>query len=1777
MISTCQHIKIRLGGNRNVVLPVGALLKQYKDNPDSALVRHFDLLFVQQSIGKLSRAAQLDLLPILLEGIASNQSSVIFNLFLRLLPLMHLPSRGSKEDEELRAKVGLTDTNDSEYLAMMLGKLILFNVTKAPVAAGARILPLGLSKEDYAFFALDGKEGVWDPKNPEGLSLPETKVTVLKFLASGAFNDAEKFIPACYAAADIDSRISSIGDDLIKRTSVSLEDEKIVLELYKIYKTSKPALRTGILLLLGKSKKATEYPLRIREIITASAQPTADGAPLPQGLEASKLRNAMFSFLNWVSRNGEKRNMEAIAPFTITFLTDSFEEMGWPLPQSTSTESLALRALAYETIGSMAKSVPSEFLEPNLQLVRWLFRSLREDSSNVSISIESAMAGLLNALSGTLDPEVEEALRHLLLKEITQDTEENEKAFRSTRFVAVRWANRCLKYSDVVARWIDVCALALKPGEKSDIAEEGGKGLDPYWCQLLQSSDDKKSDLVLPDWKSLVEAFFTPKSILDNDAHSNARLSGMNVETASVFGNFGTRMAAYAAAVAYCKRVLMIGALRDEVAIENADWERQMEVLIRTDKESRQKIRNHMSTIDTDTLSIYFTAAFEGMLRNEGKGLGDCGKSFIDLASLAPLKALGELAAHSMEVLPAVLSNDAATRLTSARALGLLAPHPSNCSAQIEAVLAKLIELLSSWKAAIGADQNKVNGCLVALGHVLSRAVFYGRRGQLPTAIVDSAFALLLEVLDEATDNSTKEAALIMLGQVCAANLITAEFIEKTSFTGKKLIEGVAAEAMKGSEKAISALGRLSLVFPEDESESSETEFGLILQKLYKLYELKQPEVHFTVGEALAVASSGWKSDSLLLTLDVDRQYHGEVERKFTLDHLVIKLLKNCKTTKPSLKKASGIWLFSLIQYCGHLREIQSRLRESQAAFMGLLSARDELVQETASRGLSLVYEQGDKELRERLVADLVASFTGTSTKIKVDEETELFEPGALPTGEGQSITSYKDIMSLAAEVGDQTLVYKFMSLASNAATWSTRAAFGRFGLSSILSDSSVDPKLYPVLYRYRFDPNPNVQRSMNDIWSALVKHPSGTISENYDAIMTDLLKNILGKEWRTRESCCSAIADLVQSSRFEKYEKYLSEIWTVAFKVLDDIKGSVRKSAEKLCQVLTGILVRQLEAGVASKNATAMLKEVMPFLFSTRGLESPSREVQGFAYDTLLKLVKSGGISLRPFIPMLVENVLGLLSLLEPDWVNHLAQNQAALRDKIDAARSAAISHSPLMESVERCLDLLDEDTMKALVPHLENVIKTAVGMPSKLGCAGVLVNLATRHSFVFRPHADHFLKLIEKAVLDRNSTVSASYAKSAGYLARLATDAQLLKLATFTKTQYFAAEDETRRQISAEILYAVSKHASDRFNALSAEFLPFVFFAKHDFDQQVRELCEKTWDENVGGSRAVLMYLTEIINLSSERLDSPKWTIKHTAALTIADVVSSASTDLGVNNATLIWPALEAALKLKTFEGKEKVINAFVAFTKSGKAFWSTDAKTAELMTKIAIREAKRNNMDYKPHAIRALGEYAEARADVDLFDLDLEVIKKDFDEALDEDKMDVDDEDKKAGKKEQMMINAGVGAIIRAAGVKPTSGKVAKLLKLIQPVFKSQKSDISTRLVFYERAKAFFVDVKEKKVHLNCYEDTIYQFFALLEVKSGAGTEMARTKRAEAANAMIGAMMEGCLAKDTTGGVWELMKKDLEEALSNERATGVKRLLEGSIAKIGPYSKGHDFKTT
>lgn len=412
--------------------------------------------------------------------------------------------------------------------------------------------------------------------------------------------------------------------------------------------------------------------------------------------------------------------------------------------------------------------------------------------------------------------------------------------------------------------------------------------------------------------------------------------------------------------------------------------------------------------------------------------------------------------------------------------------------------------------------------------------------------------------------------------------------------------------------------------------------------------------------------------------------------------------------------------------------------------------------------------------------------------------------------------------------------------------------------------------------------------------------------------------------------------------------------MWTLCFKVLDDIKGSVRNAAAELSRVLIGILIRTLEAdSTSSTDSRKMLENVLPFLFSHSGLESSAQEVQASSLHTLLEIIKKAkAITLRPFIPGLVENILGLLTGLESAAVNYVYLNAAKYNIKeheIDSIRLSSIRNGPLMEGIERCLDGLDEGSMAELSVKLLSAMKAAVGVPSKVcgigslkllhsylpfrqvGCALVLVSLSTRRLILFRPHADTFLKAIPKYLSDRNDTVLQSYAASLGYVARGASDGALLKVSGTAKGLYFDSDDDKSRLTAGEIVRAVAKHSTDRFTALASEFLPFVFLARHDENAGVKRLFEEVWNDNTGGPRAATLYLDEIVTLVLRHLSSPRWIVKHAAALAIASATEALSASQGrisEAEARMLWPALKQALADKTWEGKEKVLDGLVTF---------------------------------------------------------------------------------------------------------------------------------------------------------------------------------------------------------------------------------------------------------
>lgn len=90
------------------------------------------------------------------------------------------------------------------------------------------------------------------------------------------------------------------------------------------------------------------------------------------------------------------------------------------------------------------------------------------------------------------------------------------------------------------------------------------------------------------------------------------------------------------------------------------------------------------------------------------------------------------------------------------------------------------------------------------------------------------------------------------------------------------------------------------------------------------------------------------------------------------------------------------------------------------------------------------------------------------------------------------------------------------------------------------------------------------------------------------------------------------------------------------------------------------------------------------------------------------------------PYVPGLVDKFVTLLSSLEPGAVNYLhlnADKYNTTSKDIDRMRLNNLRGSPMMDAIERCLDLLDGETMKTFIPQLQKTIRKALGLPSKVG----------------------------------------------------------------------------------------------------------------------------------------------------------------------------------------------------------------------------------------------------------------------------------------------------------------------------------------------------------------------------------------------------------------------------------------------------------------------------
>ncbi|KAK9454580.1 proteasome stabiliser-domain-containing protein [Dipodascopsis uninucleata] len=1559
VVSICDHIDTRIKSS-DISLPAESLLVQFQNpkvDSDPTLVRNYSLKYLSAAIERLSSQEQANLVPEVVKNISKygQFQQRLFAILLKLLPNYKMPAKGSKDEDNLREKFGfIKNTKDSAFLSFHFRSLFLLqgNLLK-DLQIDRTIQMPGLHPSEVEFLTFNSK----DTFTPQQLT--RIKAAVLNFCA-GLFNDYDRFLIFLTASQDKTTSVSEMAEGLLKKVTVDYEEQSLVNELYSLF-LGGPGIqpvpfqfRLRILQLLSRSAKAANTMPSMVDTIRIGIVSTFP-----------KERLATVEFVRWTARQAADVILEPIARGLVDGLRNVIESTGLASEAVASAQDAGIRGFAFETIGLLCRRVPTIF-SSDLGIIEFLFNSLQHDSERLRPSIQESLSSIIPVLdrleAGALDN-----LRQLLLRQIKLGPDNS-----NCQFLALRYTIAAFPFSDPLARY--VCILGLDKDNKGEVISEAEKGLNAFLFRKLhrpelytKQLDYTSDEYIFPKFKEMLDLIF-----------SSWNESYKFTENAS---EITVPLSVFIESLKFLREILLISAWGQAGLEIDEGYKHKLEDILTYNEKARADVVALLGDLwATDTaLQAYMNAAFQSVCSTKS-GLSSIISLWVEFLCLGPSEMVFSYLDKIGLIETICLRQYNDDRILVAHALGLIASLSHAGDGNVSAILSRALNELETGSV----YSPKLDASILIVGYLLSRL---NARGKL--SYDSPKMSKILDVLIRNLESSNKNLLTVTIVSITQLalykNLRTCEPEELSRC--EQLLFKLAKE--DDVESAIFALAALTISYT-DKSKKLE-----VATRIYSLHEKKKIESLFSSGESLSCIAAGWQSTVLKRSIDIHDIIYSSPDDLNCLKSILDHILESCNTTKPSLRKASSVWLLSMIQFCGHLDFVSQKLTEIHYAFMRFLGDRDEIVQEMASRGLGLVYEKGSPAIRDDLVRSLIQSFTSDTrnpeTSGRVSNDTQLFEPGVIQSNEG-TVSTYKDIMSLASEAGDPSLVYKFMSLASSSAIWSTRKG-AAFGLGSILSKASLNDilgdnvrlskTLIPKLYRYKFDPNPSVQQSMRDIWNILVSDSSSTIAEYFDIILEELLARIGDREWRVRQASCAALQDLLDCTPTERYRESLEIIWKMSFRALDDIKESVRVQAMSLCRSLTNISVRSIDTdgGASKQSAAATLNILLPFLLGNSGLQSDATEVQAFALDTLLKLVQLGGSELRPFIPQLMDELLGLLSTLEPQAINYIALNAdkyGLTGDAIDATRLASIRSSPMMTAIDRCIDLLDQQSMKELVPKLQSTIKNSVGLPSKVACSRVLVTLVIRHLDLIRAYAERLMKVVITQFTNRNDTVASSFAVSAGYLCRVAKNETVVQLFHLAENYYFESEEERMRTISASLVSAVSSHASDKFVSLASSILPFVFLAKQDPEKRIKESFTRVWSDNTGGTGAIKLYMPEILQLSEKWLESRQWRVRQTIAYAIANASDSIGTD--VPQLDKLYEVLIKCLVGRSWDGKEHVLESLTNLSIKNKEKLLRDVRLRDSVLKILKTESKRNNPDYKIHAVKCLEKFGNE------FDIDI-----------------------------------------------------------------------------------------------------------------------------------------------------------------------------------------------
>ncbi|KAJ8329188.1 proteasome component M29 [Batrachochytrium dendrobatidis] len=1716
VISMCNHAHKRLKSSISIQVPVETLLQSFTKPSASVLQRNLILSFIEAGYSRLDTTESVRLLPLVLSGISTRSYAQRTTLLSIALPIIsnYKEKTGPGAAPQIKDPFDFkSNPEDLKFLLNCFMDVMLYTVPSSgrtmtarnaaeyantPVLTALDVIPPGSSK-DAVLLITNNLQAAWSKSN---LDVRDLKISLARFVMNVNFVPEkmfilEKFIIYIICAGDTFSEVQSIGNDGLKRSEKpNFEDPVTVFVLYSLYLGSNlPDSTTNRDGTSAKSK--TDYirgpvPTSIKQLVIEFLLRSALATNFIQlamqvafdalyGQKTThKLRSGGMSFVQWIARMSDTAKLEVVSPVLLTgllkFIDDYTEENG--------NDSESLRGFAYEAVGLLSKRVPAPF-QKDITILYNFFTAVSAEQRNVRVSVLEALFNMISAYKEVANDQVSRnEIEAILLANV-------DKAEHQARYAAVKYAVNLFPFSSPVGRYICILASA---DSKLEVREEAKKGLGFPEIGLIGGNEAEES-AILTEWKAKLPNINTTVAYLYS--MSKRLRTGITLGTLGSKWILNMPVETYTYQLEFLRRLIVLTAdpraqlnnfnkVEDPVSIVSAQTRDKLTVMLKHMWDSEHADANTMQ-VDKPKNHISGLLGYIHFIDEALKSPGADGvlqlvasTYLLELVSLGPLPLCMSYS-NKIDWIKSFLSTiKSETRMNMAHILGIIATVELTDSARLHSLKLLLTELYETAKDTSKQKSDIRHGAILGLGFVIGRIMY-----RYPKSDSILSQSLISSYLDAIVGGLGHDHSFIVIASCQALAEVGRYAPLKFSKESTSSIKSVLTQLIelsknmrdaKVQEAAIFAIGHIGLGSPEIVDDA--IAFVLTLPSIFS----KHAEMHFNIGDTVCTLLFGFQATHMIEFLDIPQitfppltSNTRDSESVSTPDptKAVSFVTKMLELLQPggaaATRKAVCIWLLCVVKYCGHTSHISENALAIHSAFSGLLGDRDEFTQEVASKGIGIIYDIGNQKVKDELVRSLVSTFTEGRRLApqSVTGDTQLFDNQTLgTTPDGSNITTYQSILSLAADMNQPDLVYKFMSLASHHSIWNSRRG-ASMGFESIAAQAERElqqhlPSLVPRLYRYQFDPNQKVAESMKNIWRALVKNPKKAMDTYMDLILEDILNSLGDRMWRTREASCAALADFLSGRQMSEMEPYLQRLWTMCFRALDDIKETVRNAAFLTCKTLTKMTVRYCDpSNVAVEQGQKIMDIIVPFLL-TKGLGSMAEEVRKFSLTTVLRLCKNGGVLLKPHITELVGTLLESLSSLEPQVMNYLtfhADKYNVTQEQLDTSRLSAARNSPMMDAIEQCIGQVDAKVVESLIPRLCTIIRKGIGLPTRAGTARFVYLLVQRLPLDFKPHADIVLKALSGTIQDRSPVVRKTFAVAIGHTCKLASDSAVARIITYLKKGYLESEDATdpeAKSIAGVVFLEMSRTAGDKLKSFHSDVLPLAYIGARDGHDGIHQVWENVWEENTAGaSGAAKLWVKEILDLCQTLLkESPSWPVKRQVGKSIADLSKTLGEGFEPYMAQTV-PFLLENLAGRTWDGKEALLEGLANVAVAGKGWLKTDtvgkALVSELET-VFVREAKKNSQKYRRLAIEYLGTVFDA-LDIGNFD---DLIDYLIDVATESNKNDMDVDDDRE-KPLALVIQANAFTAIGQCFPRTRSSQVAHTKQIVELLAKSLEGNV------------------------------------------------------------------------------------------------------------------------